>query len=152
MTNRTSAKLTAVIVKKNQGDSSSLQNRGQTGRLVPGGDSHRWKPGQSGNPGGRPKTGALAKACRDLLERQVPGDSAGRTYAQAIAERLADLSLKGHLSAIRELGDRAEGRAGQLLNVEIRPASDAGELELRPVESLSIEPTLEIGNEDEHPV
>jgi len=130
---------------------SIIENRRETGGgAVQNGFAHRWRPGQSGNPGGRPRTGALAKACRDLMEQKVPGDPEGRTYAQAIAERLADLSLKGHLSAIRELGDRAEGRAGQFLNVEIRPASDAGELDLRPVESLSIDSNLEIRNEDNH--
>jgi len=55
--------------------------------------------------------GALAQACRAILEKPVPGDPKNRTYAQAIAERLAELALKGHSSSIRELADRAEGRA-----------------------------------------
>jgi hypothetical protein len=102
---------------------SSIENRRETGiGAVPGGAVHRWRPGQSGNPSGRPRMGALAHACRTVLEQLVPGDQQGRTYAQAIAERLAELALKGHSSSIRELADRAEGRAGQLLNVEIRPA------------------------------
>ena len=121
--NQVKSKSAAESAAKN---SLTLENRRQTIKKtpVPGGEPHRWQPGQSGNPGGRPRTGALAKACRDLLERPVPGDRAGRTYAQAIAERLADLALQGHMGAVRELGDRAEGRAGNLLNVEIRPVSD----------------------------
>jgi hypothetical protein len=90
------------------------QNRRETGRKVtiPGGESHRFKPGHGGNPGGRPKMGALAQACRAVLEQLVPGDRQKRTYGQAIAERMADLALRGHLGAVRELGDRAEGRVG----------------------------------------
>ena len=97
------------------------QNRRKAGRSspIPNGEAHRFKPGQSGNPGGRPKTGALTRACRDVLERRVPGEK-GRTYAEAIAERLAELALKGYMPAMRELADRAEGRAGQTLEIETR--------------------------------
>jgi hypothetical protein len=97
------------------------QNRRRTGRSspIPNGEAHRFKPGQSGNPGGRPKTGALTRAFRDILERRVP-DKSGRTYAEAIAERLVDIALKGYMPAVRELGDRAEGRAGQTLEIEAR--------------------------------
>jgi hypothetical protein len=152
MTDQTSSKRTSI--RENQvasGHPLSLENRRQTEkRIVPGGEGHRWLPGQSGNPGGRPRTGALTKACRELMEQTVPGDPAGRTYAQAIAERLADLSLKGHLSAIRELGDRAEGRAGQLLSLEISPGSNDGAaltldgIEVLPAESRSIDAEMEV--------
>lgn len=93
---------------------STPQNRRQTGRdgAILGGEAHRFKPGRSGNPGGRPKMGSLSRACRELLERVVPGDRQERTYAQAIADRLGELALKGHGPSIRELGDRAEGRVG----------------------------------------
>ena len=95
-------------------------NRRQTGP-IPGGEQYRWRPGQSGNPSGRPKMGSLSRACREVLERIVPGDRQGRTYAQAIADRLGELALKGHGPSIRELADRAEGRAGQSLEIETRP-------------------------------
>jgi len=65
--------------------------------------------------------GSLSRACREVLERIVPGDRQGRTYAQAIADRLGELALKGHGPSIRELADRAEGRAGQSLEIETRP-------------------------------
>jgi hypothetical protein len=91
--------------------SAAPENRRRTGEgAVRGGEKHRFKPGQSGNPGGRPKTGALTRAFRAVLEQPVPGDRQKRTYAQAIAERLVDLAMRGHLQAVRELGDRAEGR------------------------------------------
>jgi hypothetical protein len=43
------------------------ENRRKTGESVPGGEATRWKPGQSGNPGGRPKTADLSHACRELI-------------------------------------------------------------------------------------
>lgn len=113
------------------------QNRRETGHdgAIPGGEAHRFKPGESGNPGGRPRTGALARACRAMLERPVPGDRQGRTYAQQIAERLADLALKGHTPSIRELADRAEGRAGQSLEIETRRT----DLEDAPLSAFAVE-------------
>jgi Family of unknown function (DUF5681) len=69
---------------------------GGTGEgAVRGGEAHRFKPGQSGNPGGRPKTGALTRAFRAVLEQPVPGDRRKRSYAQAIAERIVDFAMRG---------------------------------------------------------
>lgn len=100
-----------VNIDPSDNDSSAPENRRRTGEgAVRGGEAHRFKPGQSGNPRGRPKTGALTRAFRALLEQPIPGDRQKRTYAQAIAERLAELAVKGYLPAVRELGDRAEGR------------------------------------------
>jgi hypothetical protein len=39
--------------------------------------------------GGRPKSAPLSHACRELLAAPVPDDPEGRTYAEAIAEKLA---------------------------------------------------------------
>jgi len=77
------------------------------------GEAFRWKPGQSGNPGGRPRTAKLSEACRAKLASVVPGDAPGRTFAEAIADELARRALKGDIRAAQELADRAEGRPGQ---------------------------------------
>ena len=82
------------------------------------GEPHRWKPGQSGNPGGRPKGAPLSQACRALLGQPVPGDPEGRTYAQLIAQTLAEKALRGDIRAAQELADRAEGRARQSIEIE----------------------------------
>jgi hypothetical protein len=76
-----------------------------------------FKPGQSGNPGGRPKSKELRTLCR--------------TYTAAAVEELARLAMnaKGEMSriiAIRELLDRGYGRPIQGLDVaidDIRPES-----------------------------
>jgi hypothetical protein len=103
---------TEVSIDQSDKGSPAPENRRRTGEgAVRGGEAHRFKPGQSGNPGGRPKIGALTRAFRALLEQPVPGDRQGRTHAQAIAERTVGLAMRGHLGAVREVGDRAEGRS-----------------------------------------
>jgi len=88
--------------------------RGNPDKTIP----HRWQPGQSGNPGGRPKKTPLADACGEVLALPVPGDSHGRTYAQKIAATLAVKAAEGDIRAAQELADRAEGRARQSIEVE----------------------------------
>lgn len=46
------------------------ENRRKTG--VPGGEATRWKPGQSGNPGGRPKRRLIDEVLHPL-GTAVPG-------------------------------------------------------------------------------
>jgi hypothetical protein len=75
----------------------------------------RYKPGQSGNPSGRPKFRELSVACREILSRQVPGEHC--TYAEKIVWRLIKLALKGNISAISEIFDRTEGRAPLALTI-----------------------------------
>jgi hypothetical protein len=88
--------------------------RGNPDKLIP----HRWQPGQSGNPGGRPKRTPLADARREVLDQPVPDDPEGRNYAQKIAATLADKAAEGDIRAAQELGDRAEGRARQAIEIE----------------------------------
>jgi hypothetical protein len=116
-----------------QGDAMTVktralpENRWETGKVVPGSEATRWKPGQSGNPGGRPKTAALSNAYRQKLDSVVPSDPQGRTYAQAIADALADRALAGDIRAAQELADRAEGRARQSIEIENKTLRDAFE-------------------------
>jgi hypothetical protein len=90
----------------------------QQERPVRADEATRWKPGQSGNPGGRPKRTPLIDACREVLAKLVPGDPKGRTYAQAIAEKLAERAVQGDIRAAQELADRAEGKARQTVQIE----------------------------------
>lgn len=70
----------------------------------------RFRPGESGNPGGKPKTKTLSKAYRQRLEEVNPADPAGRSYAECIAETLVKLAVKGNVQACIELADRVEGK------------------------------------------
>jgi hypothetical protein len=65
-----------------------------------------FQPGQSGNPGGRPKGPALTDSLRSLLRRRGPD---GRLQRDAIAARLVEKALAGDLDAIRYIFDRIDG-------------------------------------------
>jgi Family of unknown function (DUF5681) len=94
-------------------ENSAKSVRGNPDKTIP----HRWQPGQSGNPGGRPKRAPLADACREVLALPVPADAEGRTYAQKIAATLAEKAAEGDIRAAAELADRAEGRARQSIEI-----------------------------------
>lgn len=98
---------------------STPENRRRSGKgAIPGSEAHRFKPGQSGNPGGRPKTASLSKAYRNVLDSSLPNDADRRTYAEAIAQTLVTRAMKGDVSAAKELADRTEGRARQSVSIE----------------------------------
>ena len=77
----------------------------------------RWKPGQSGNPQGRPRKGhALSESLRRELEQTaetVGSDGQVRTKADVIAEKAVELAMGGDVAAIKFLADRLEGKAAQ---------------------------------------
>ena len=78
-------------------------------------------PGQSGNPGGRPKGSVKVSSCYErALARPFPGDQQGRTYAQVIADRTVELAAEGRIDAIKEITDRTEGRSKQTIDVSRR--------------------------------
>lgn len=74
-----------------------------------------WKPGESGNPKGRPKTGlALAEALASALAEEHNGVP----KQQLVAQKLVELAMKGDISAIaqvfkRVLGDKVILEAGE---------------------------------------
>ena len=103
---------------------------GRTQNLKP------WPKGISGNPGGRPKKTPLSDACRELLDKPVPRDRSGRSYAEAIAEKLAKKALAGNIPAAREIADRAEGKARQAMEVS---GPEGRALELRNMTDEELE-------------
>ncbi len=64
----------------------------------------QWKPGQSGNPGGRPKWKPISEALQHLVTPKV---------AEAIASELILRAGKGDVSAFNALTDRIEGKVTQ---------------------------------------
>ena len=84
------------------------------------GQRTRWRKGQSGNAGGRPKTRLLSEAFRARLAEVVPGDRRGRTYAELIAENVVEIALgegSAAIAAANEIANRIEGRATQSIQV-----------------------------------
>lgn len=81
------------------------QRRGRIENLRP------WKPGESGNPGGRPRKRLIDRELEELLTKE---DSA---LAKAIAEVLLARARKGDLRAIQLVAERTEGRPRQAMEV-----------------------------------
>jgi hypothetical protein len=75
---------------------------------------HGFRPGVSGNPGGRPAKVFTAALLR-IVERKVANDPEGRALIDLIAQRLVDKAKKGDLGSIRELASRLEGAPTQAL-------------------------------------
>lgn len=68
----------------------------------------RWKPGQSGNPSGRPRKLPITDVLREELEHLGEDGVANEV---AIARKLVQMARQGDLGAIREIADRTEGKA-----------------------------------------
>lgn len=73
-----------------------------------------FQPGQSGNPGGRSKE----KIWRAAIERAVKRATSGKTDFAAIdelADALVAAGKAGDVPALREIGDRLDGKAVQAM-------------------------------------
>lgn len=77
---------------------------------------HAFPPGVSGNPTGRPKE-IMGAAYRRALLRKIPNDAEGRIVADAIAEKMITLGLKGDVRAIAEVTDRIDGKPQQAVTL-----------------------------------
>ena len=93
-----------------------LKKRPRGKSFAPGnthGLATRFKPGESGNPAGRPRTKKLSEAIREGLAADSAEPLPTDTNAQIIAKQIIRQAKKGNLSAAVIAGDRAEGRPAQ---------------------------------------
>jgi hypothetical protein len=110
---------------------NSGKNRGNVNNLVP----HQFKPGESGNPGGRPKKRPITDYIIEQLEKPIPAamkeklpslftDVCGEdaTFGQMLAFKLVTKAAKGDMKAMNAVLDRAEGKVRQ--NVGLSDAND----------------------------
>ena len=87
------------------------------------GAEYRWKPGQSGNPKGRPplvlsdvirrrlqSSAATSQRGKDLAEK-LTMDSDTATLGDVLMEAVIELALAGDLGAIKEILDRVDGKS-----------------------------------------
>ena len=121
--------------------SDDPKNKPRTKPIPP--EAYRFRPGQSGNPGGRPKKKPITIAAEKLLSEKIPPDHPlarqvpqlrGKTWAEAIVYGQALSAVKGGTPAAKELADRVEGRVAQpITGGEGEPllGEDRGSLEKR---------------------
>ena len=83
-----------------------------------------WKPGQSGNPSGRPKTRPISDAYLAVADLPLPEDwrlklklPKGATYRQAVALRQFHQAIKGIPQAAREIREAIEGKSSQRIEL-----------------------------------
>lgn len=74
-----------------------------------------WKPGQSGNPGGRPRRKPVTDRLRDILEST---DKNGKTVADRIVEAIRDAAIGGDVRFVELILDRIEGKVPNVLQVD----------------------------------
>jgi hypothetical protein len=91
-------------VRKLGVENSAKKPRGKGRPFLPG-NKAGFQPGESGNPGGRPKM--LMDAYKEKLAEQVESQPEV-TYAQAIARAVVILALNGNLQAVSELRSATE--------------------------------------------
>ncbi|MGA7624591.1 MAG: DUF5681 domain-containing protein [Candidatus Acidiferrales bacterium] len=77
-----------------------------------------WQPGQSGNPGGRPKKKPITDRYHRIVETELPdeirgalGLPRGATFGDAIALALVRQAIKGDTTAAKEIREAIEGRS-----------------------------------------
>ena len=103
-------------------------------QIPPAMEANKWKPGQSGNPSGRPRRLPISDRYAAMAELPLPDyvlaalklseaeRPAIKTYGDALALSQFRAGIKGKTEAAREITDRVEGRARQ--QVELSASLD----------------------------
>lgn len=94
------------------------------------GAPYHWKPGQSGNPGGRPKNDLAREIAQGVFEEEP----------ELIRQAFRKALQKGNAYVFKELGDRAYGKVKETVEVvaTVRMLSDE-ELAKKLAEIAAIE-------------
>lgn len=75
---------------------------------------NQWQPGESGNPGGRPKGKSITAELRKLIDKG--------TNAEDMAQILYDLAKnkldRSQIAALKELLDRTDGKVADVHKIE----------------------------------
>jgi len=86
-----------------------------------------WKPGESGNPSGRPKRISISDLYAEILEMPLPEELRHKlkhgectTFARALALGVIEKALEGSLAAVREVREATEGKSNVRPNTHQR--------------------------------
>lgn len=98
-----------------------------------------FQPGKSGNPSGPGKGFKhLSTVLRDMLSEDLPviedGKKVKKKLSDIIIRKLIIKAMAGDIKAIREILDRTEGKAGQM--IEIKTSTDYSRLSVKEREIL----------------
>lgn len=104
----------------------AAENSTETGKLPKRLEAFKFKPGESGNPGGRPKKLAVTEYIKEQLERPIPEAMRAKlpalfvelygsqaTFGEMLAFKMVQMSAKGDMFAMKELLERVEGKVTQ---------------------------------------
>lgn len=89
----------------------------------------QWKPGQSGNPAGRPKGKSLLAEIRDVLDGTAllgKGNPGGKTTRRMLAEAAVMHAIKGRSAYFREIMERLFGKVPIRMEQRTEGSDDAG--------------------------
>ncbi len=99
--------------------SADVQNNAEsTGKQIGGITGKGFLPGQSGNPGGRPKRPYLTDATEEMLEEKLSDPVERKRWKDSQWEKMMKASVVGQMF-MDSAWDRTEGKVTQPLNVEV---------------------------------
>ena len=93
-------------------------------KLTPEMETRKWKPGESGNPAGRPRKRPISDSYLAMTEQELPEElrdslrlKKGATYRDAIALGQIRSAIKGKTEAAREIREAIEGKVTQRISL-----------------------------------
>jgi len=118
---KTAESIEAQEERKTSGRASSQNSGPVSGRRGRVENLKPWKPGQSGNPGGKPKVDLAAQIARAIFENDAP----------AIYAAYSKMLRKGSPYCFQVLSERAFGKLRESIQHEVRPYAEATDEDLQ---------------------
>lgn len=103
-----------------------------------------FKPGQSGNMAGNPNPKLWQQAIKRAIVRSGK-DKIDYSALDEVADALLMSAKSGDIAAMKELGDRLDGKANQSVDMNVSVTPSANVFPIQPV--IEHEPRLPIASE-----